>query len=153
MMTEKEKDFNALVVRLQSPNFGKNFDPVLLHGFMGMASEAGEILDEYKKWMAYPGEEYTRTTILTEMSDLLHFMVYVLNRFESSIDELMDINRAKLTTRFPEGFTSVKGVTKNRDKESEKIAVDKVIAEYTRRRELAKFGVAAIGKDGRVDNS
>lgn len=144
-MTEKERDFKALVNRLMSPDFGKNFDPQLLHGYMGMVSEAGELINKYKKFMAYPGESSVRTDVLIELSDVLHFMQYILNKFGSSLDELMDINTAKLIARFPEGFTPAKGVTGNRDKAAERAAVDRVVAEYTRRRELEKSSSVSIG--------
>jgi len=133
-MPSKEKEFMALVKRLQSPDFGKIFDPNLLHGLTGMLCEAGELLNNYKKFMAYPGEPLSRTDVLIELSDILHFMMYVLIVYESSTDELMDINEAKLTTRFPEGFTPECGITQNRDKAAERAAVDKVVAGYIRRR-------------------
>lgn len=154
-MTKKEQDFRVLVKRLISPDFGQNFDPQLLHGFMGMASESGEMLDSYKKWMAYPdpGEKFDRGEMLAEMSDLLHFMEYVLDRLDSDLDELMDINDVKLSTRYPVGFNPRDGATNNRDKVAEKAAIAGVIAEHTRRRELERSSLIPFGEDGRIDNS
>jgi len=151
-MVNNEKAFRELVERLISPHFGTVFDPLLLHGLMGMASEAGEILNNYKKWMAYSGEQYDRTDMLIEMSDLLHFMEYVLIAQNSSIEELRDINIAKLTTRYSEGFTAEEGATHGRDKKAERAAVDKVVAEYVELRS-GKSGSIPFGKEGRIDNN
>lgn len=145
-MVNNKKEFRELVERSIGPYFGKRFDPLLLHGLMGLSSESGEMLNRYKKWMAYPGEQYGRTDMLIELSDVLHFIEYILIVQKTSIEELRDINIAKLTTRFPEGFTPEQGVTHGRNKEAERAAVDKVIANYTRRRELEKSGW--LGVDG-----
>ena len=149
-MPSKEEKFVSLIKDFQSPDFGTYFDPNMLHGLMGMACESGELLNKYKKYMAYRGEPLSRTNVLIEVSDILHFMMYVLIVYESSIPELMDINMAKLIARYPSGFTSECGITQNRDKAAERVAVDKVVAEYTRRRELEKSGLVVTGEDDRV---
>lgn len=130
-----EEQFSEMVANLLQTEICKDFDPAMLHGFMGCASEAGEILNRYKKFMFYHGEPYTRTETLIELSDLLHFMQQILNKLNSSIEELMHINMAKLGSRYPEGYTHDKAITGNRDKEAERAAVEKVIATFAALRE------------------
>ncbi|MHA1302503.1 MAG: hypothetical protein ACTSPI_02230 [Candidatus Heimdallarchaeaceae archaeon] len=49
MMGEIEEKFSRMVASLQQTEFCEDFDPKMLHGFIGMASEAGELLNRYKK--------------------------------------------------------------------------------------------------------
>ena len=55
--------------------------------------------------------------------------------------------------RFSDGFKPEDGITNNRDKVAEKIAIAKVIDEHTRCRVLERSSSVSIGEDGRVDNN
>jgi len=65
--------------------------------------------------------------MLIELSDLLHYMEMVLIAQNSSIEELMQINMAKLGARYPNGYSHDKAITHCRDKKVERAAVDAII--------------------------
>lgn len=73
-------------------------DPVV-HGIIGVANEAGELLGLYKK-AAFNNKKVTRDQIADELGDVLWYMARVLRGIDMSFEELASRNTAKLTTRF-----------------------------------------------------
>jgi len=118
-----------------------HFNSTLLRGFAGISSKSGELLNRYKKFMFYHGESYTRSEILEGLSKLFHYMQMIIDEYDSSIEEVMCINMAKLRTRYPEGYTHAKAITGNRDKEAEKANVEAAIDLFTTMRERKASGL------------
>lgn len=116
-------------------------NPVLLRGFIRLSSEAGELLNRYKKFLYYHGEPFTENEMLTMLSDLLSYMQMILDELDSSVEEIMCINMAKLKTRYPEGYTHDKAITGNRDKEAERRNVEAVIDTFASYREMKDLGL------------
>ena len=89
-------------------------DVQLLHSVIGIASEAGELLDILKKQFVYniPAD---REHVVEELGDVLHYMMYLLIRFDCTIEELMLSNVAKLRQRYPDGFSN-KDALERKDK-------------------------------------
>ena len=109
----------------------EHLDPILLRGFMGIGSEVGELLNRYKKFMFYHGELFTRSEMLTGLSKLLHFMHLIITAFDSSLEELMCINIAKLYgARYKDGYSHDAAITHHRDKVAERAAIDTVIETF-----------------------
>lgn len=115
-------------------------DPKLLRGFIGLSSRGGELLNRYKKFMFYHGEPFTRDEILIELTKLLAFIQMILDVLDSSIEEVMCINLAKLGSRYPNGYSHDKAITHLRDKKAERAAVDSVINTFAAMRERADIG-------------
>lgn len=113
-------------------------DPDLLRGFAGLSSEAGELLNRYKKFMYYHGESFTRDEILDGLAKLFCYMRMVIGKHDSSVEEVMCINMAKLGSRYPDGYTHDKAITHQRDKKAERVAIDAVIAEFVEKRKETK---------------
>lgn len=105
-------------------------NPILLRSFMRLASEGGELLNRYKKFLFYHGEPFTRDEILVKLSVLLRHIQMILDVLDSSIEETICINIAKLHSRYPEGYSHDKAITHLRDKKAEKAAVDAVITVF-----------------------
>jgi hypothetical protein len=123
-------------------------------GYSGMVIEAGNLLNRYKKFAYYHGEIFSRKDMIRGLSRLYRCVETIILLQDSSIEEVMAINMAKLTARYPEKqFDHECGMTQNRDKEVEKAAVEAVIAEYAKLREPRKSSSIPFGKDGRIDNS
>lgn len=118
----------------------ERLDPILLRGFIGISSRTGELLNRYKKFMFYHGEPFTRDEILIELSKLLFYIQMILDRFDSSIEEVMCINMAKLGSRYPDGYAHDKAITHLRDKKAERATVDKVIDTFAAMREQKDLG-------------
>lgn len=136
-MNEKvDKAFIDMVDNLLSDELCDDFDPAILHGFMGLAGEGGELLNMYTKFIFYHGEPFDRTEYLIELADTLFFMQVILNCLGSSIEELQSIGLAKLlTARYPNGYSHDKAITHHRDKKAERAAVDKVVDTFAKIRE------------------
>lgn len=77
---------------------------LLLHGAIGLASEAGELLDNVKAHLFY-GRDLDKTNVLEECGDALWFISACLTACGYTIDQAMAMNVAKLAARYPEGFT------------------------------------------------
>jgi NTP pyrophosphatase (non-canonical NTP hydrolase) len=119
-------DFSNLVKGLTS---SEHFyvDDNLLHGVLGIGTEAGEIQDVVKKYMFY-GKIIDISNFKAEIGDLLFYVQMVLNYLDSSMEEVMAINSAKLKTRYPYGFNQNMAIVRN--KEAENLAIKNVEKEY-----------------------
>jgi len=78
----------------------------LVHMTMGVAGEAGELVDEVKKHWIY-GKALDVENILEEVGDSLFFLQGILNEVapDVSLEEVMQRNVTKLEKRYPQGFT------------------------------------------------
>jgi len=99
-----EKEFSDFVNWLANDNL--NFsNPTELHAVIGIASEAGELLDIIKKELVYHSkidEEHLKE----ELGDVLHYMMYILRKRNWSLEDLMISNMEKLKKRYPDGYSN-----------------------------------------------
>lgn len=111
------KDYITLAMRTCSPDFRPDLVPVnLLHGAIGMSTEAGELLDATKKALFY-GKPLDRTNIIEECGDILWYMAAVLDHYGVTIEEVQKINIDKLQKRYPEKFEQGKALERDLDAE------------------------------------
>ena len=98
MIEEFEKHVDIL--------FSKPEDKVgkLLHASVGVAGEAGELLDSIKKHWIY-GADLDKENILEECGDLLFYVTACLLHSGFTLREAMEHNVEKLRKRYPEGYT------------------------------------------------
>ena len=71
---------------------------------MGIAGEAGEIVDSLKK-VVYHGHELDREDLVKELGDLLWYITHLMKCFEITDEEVREKNIAKLRERYIEGFS------------------------------------------------
>ena len=74
------------------------------NAFMGLASEAGETLDNIKK-MHFHSEKpvgFYREKILSELGDVAYYWLKCVDLMGFSIKEVLEYNRLKLASRHPE---------------------------------------------------
>ncbi len=103
----------------------KNPVESILHASMGMAGEAGEVVDLVKKITFY-GKQMDRTKLLEEAGDLLWYVNLLISALESSWSEVFEINVRKLEARYPNlEFCADKAI--NRDVEAEAEAIANVV--------------------------
>lgn len=96
--TEARKDWEDVV--------GQAADNIrLLHTTMGIATEAGEVLDILKKDIFY-NREFDREHFLKELGDVLWYLTMAADIVGSNLETVMDMNVAKLAARYPEKFTT-----------------------------------------------
>ena len=97
------------------------------HGALGIATEAGELLDVVKKYLAY-GKPIDRTNIIEEGGDLRHYLTYVDKYTGTTPRDSQRANVRKLMKRYRDGkFTRTHALT--RDIGRETAAMDEALAE------------------------
>lgn len=94
----------------------------LLHGVMGLCTEAGEAQDVLKKWIFY-GKEPDLVELGEEMGDTLWYVMEVLNALGVDLEFVMQQNIEKLRTRYPDKFTEDKAI--NRDLDAERAVLER----------------------------
>jgi len=96
----------------------------LLHAIMGMATEVGELMDLMKKYLIN-NKPLDEKKLKDECGDVFFYLMNAINISNSTLREVIDLNEAKLKTRFPEGYSHER--RKNRNREAEEAAQDKVV--------------------------
>ncbi len=70
---------------------------------LGIAGEAGEVVDTIKK-VLYHTHELDNDALCEEIGDLLWYMVLLCDTVGLSLEGVMQANMEKLRKRYPEGF-------------------------------------------------
>lgn len=94
----------------------------LLHGAIGMVTEAGELADALKKHIFY-GKPLDVVNVREEIQDGLWYIAVICDELGVSFEEMMDRNIAKLRARYGEKFSSEKAL--NRDLSTEREILEK----------------------------
>ena len=74
-----------------------------LHAAIGIAGEAGEILDTIKKHWVY-GAPLDHENILEECGDILFYVQALLEHTGLTMEQAIDHNIEKLNKRYPDGY-------------------------------------------------
>jgi len=97
-----------------------------VHYAMGIVTEAGELMDIYKKNLAY-GKPIDRAHIKEELGDLEWYLTNLYRVLQIDRASVLNDNIKKLKIRFPEKFDANKAI--NRDRVSENEILKKTNAE------------------------
>ena len=89
-----------------------------LHAAIGIAGEAGEVLDAVKKAWAY-GKPLDVANIKEELGDILFYVQAMANTLDMTVQDIMDANVAKLAKRYPEGVFTQRHAIERLDKKEE----------------------------------
>lgn len=105
--TQESTPYSHFVESLCKPGFQvlvdmKPADAHLVHMAMGVSGEAGELLDAIKKAAIYR-KPLDRENVLEECGDLLFYIQGVLNYYDMTYDQVIALNRSKLSQRYSEG--------------------------------------------------
>jgi len=107
-LNSKEYQENAFKTMAKLPI--RDWDEI--HMVLGMVTEAGELADVYKKYIAYINPiDYVN--VKEELGDQLWYIANMCNILGWTLEELFDINIAKLKARYGEKFSEEKA--NNRD--------------------------------------
>jgi NTP pyrophosphatase (non-canonical NTP hydrolase) len=89
-----------------------------LHYLMGMVTETGELVDPYKKNMAY-NKPIDLVNVQEEIGDLMWYLANFCRINNFDLEKIMENNIAKLRARYPEKFTQENAINRDLDKERE----------------------------------
>ena len=80
--------------------------PRLLTAALGLIGESSEVSEIVKKciFQGKPFDEETQKRLKSVLSDCMWYIAQGCIALDSSIEELIDINTAKLSARYPSGF-------------------------------------------------
>jgi NTP pyrophosphatase (non-canonical NTP hydrolase) len=70
---------------------------------MGLAGEGGEVCDYLKKVLLH-GKPLDRETLVEELGDVLWYIQLGCNVFGLTVDEIIEYNIEKLTSRYPQHY-------------------------------------------------
>jgi NTP pyrophosphatase (non-canonical NTP hydrolase) len=102
---ENSKKFDQSSSKYQyRNNTATEKDIRLLHHTLGVAGEAGELVDAVKKHFFY-GQELDRENIIEEISDCFWYQSQLLSLLGVSIEECFQINFDKLSKRYAKGYS------------------------------------------------
>lgn len=112
------KEYTKLTGRTNAP-LGDTYDNLTsLHMLMGMATEVGELIDQFKKNLAYK-RDIDWFNVEEELGDLLWYISEFCNANNINLNYVMAKNIAKLHARFPDKFTTDDAINRNLDIERE----------------------------------
>lgn len=89
-------------------------DTDIFVSFLGLAGEAGECCDLYKKVYAH-GHKLDHDKLKKELGDLCWYIADVCTKMGYSFDEVVKINIKKLKIRYPQGFDPERSQNRNLD--------------------------------------
>lgn len=92
-----------------------------LHMALGLATEAGEFADIFKRHLAYKKDvDYTNAT--EELGDIFWYAVNFCRMNDIPLEVVFEKNIMKLAKRYPEKFTEYNAL--NRDADAERIILE-----------------------------
>ena len=97
-------DFNAyqqLALRT-APGVEPGGEESLKMGAMGLAGEAGEVVDELKK-VFYQGKELNKEVLVAELGDVLWYVAILAQGLGVELETVAAGNIEKLQKRYPQG--------------------------------------------------
>lgn len=111
-------DYIELVERTDAP-IGDSYSCLHeVHMAMGIVTEAGELIDVYKKNLAY-GKAIDEVNLQEEIGDLMWYIARFVKIKGYDLEAIMATNIEKLKARYPEKFTSTDAINRDLKKERE----------------------------------
>ena len=90
----------------------------LVHGYLGISSETGELLDSLKKVLFY-GKPLDNVNVQEEIGDVLWYLAMICDEMDINLAQCLNANIAKLRKRYGDEFSAQKALTRDLDKERE----------------------------------
>lgn len=91
----------------------KSYASMLLHGILGLVSEAGEVAGVEQK--VYQGHRFDVEQLKRELGDCLWMIAEICESQGYTIDDVMQTNIAKISERYPNGFSTERSLNRKVD--------------------------------------
>lgn len=92
----------------------------LLHGAAGVCTEAGELMDIFKKHEFY-GKEIDLVNVMEEVSDVLWYLALICRYGGFTLEECAEANIRKLKMRYPYTFDKERAINRDLDAERKEL--------------------------------
>ena len=102
-------EYQTEAMRIASGMCEKCNENLILNGAMGLCGESGEIIDLLKKNM-FQGHDIDKEHLAKECGDVLWYVAILANGLGYRLDEIGEMNKAKLRKRYPDGFEIEKSI-------------------------------------------
>lgn len=106
-------DHQTVSERMQNPRMVR-----LLHGSVGMCTEAAEFQDALKKHLFY-GKPLDEVNLIEELGDALWYQAIICDELGVTFEEVMQKNSKKLMHRYKDGFSETQALGRDTEKERE----------------------------------
>lgn len=101
-----DKEYTVAAKRTLSLQFNTDkVSDVILHGVLGICTEAGELADPVKKALFY-GRAIDKVNLVEEMGDIMWYLAVLADELGVTLEDVKRINIAKLKERFGDKFTT-----------------------------------------------
>jgi NTP pyrophosphatase (non-canonical NTP hydrolase) len=97
-LNTKELDLNVLFEKVRT-------HATLINGLVGLNGEAGEALDIVKKYL-FHNHELDKEHLAKELGDVAWYLAISADGLGYTLEQIMEMNVAKLKERYPDGFTT-----------------------------------------------
>jgi len=111
----------------------------LIHGALGAATEAGEILEQVRNCLSQ-GNDVDMDNVREEIGDLLYYLARLADVSDTTLLEEMQRNNSKLRERFPDEFSTEDALDRDVDSEREVMEIHQIEAGKTLG-EIAEIGL------------
>lgn len=88
---------------------GEDFERRVLNASLGIAGEAGEVLELIKK-DSFHGKPLDKDNLKKEIGDVLYYVARLADEYGLQLEDIMDANIKKLQARYPAGFAQGGGI-------------------------------------------
>lgn len=99
-------DYQKAVARTMNKN-----DYALANYSMGLAGEAGEVVDILKKHL-FHGHELDTLEVVKELGDVMWYVSAIANELQIDLDMVARLNVEKLEKRYPKGFSKADSINR-----------------------------------------
>jgi len=111
------QEYTTSVLRTESPNYHSELvDPRIMHGVIGISTEAAELLDAVKKSLFY-GKPLDLVNLQEEIGDLMYYTFLLIDAVGGDFNQILQTNRNKLAARYKEKFTADEAISRDLDSE------------------------------------
>ncbi len=95
-------------------------DTDLLHCAIGVATESGELMDQFKRHIFY-GKPLDKVNLEEEVADIMWYIANLCRLSDMDFEKLLQNNIDKLRIRFPDKFTMENALNRNLDAERKEL--------------------------------
>ncbi len=78
---------------------------------LGLAGESGEVADAIKR-VLYQGHHLDLMSLVGELGDILWYLILACDALDCTLEDVMQVNVAKLRERYPHGFDSQRSINR-----------------------------------------